>query len=74
MTSDATSENLVLKFGVTQWRNECSTATHNAETVPQCSGGVSVGANAGDSQTFGVRTQKLHDHEDADVEQPLLLL
>ena len=54
------------------WRNERSTPTHNADTVPQCSGGVSVGANAGDSQTFGVRTrsQKLHDQEEADVEQP----
>ena len=54
------------------WRNERSTPTHNAETVPQCSGGVSVGANAGDSQTFGVRTrsQMLHDQEEADLEQP----
>ena len=54
------------------WRNERLTPTHNAETVPQCSGGVSAGANAGDSQTFGVRTrsQKLHDQEEADLEQP----
>ena len=44
----------------------------NAETVPQCSGGVSAGTNAGNSQTFGVRTrnQKLHDQGEADVEQP----